>query len=289
MSENDTGVSVGAATGNFEGVDFEKEARAQGWKPQGEWGGDPERWVDAKTFVTRAQDWVGSLKKELTSLRSTMRQVVETNRKRQDDLTRQYRARENELQAHIQQLAAQRDAAINASDAQAAVGLERSIASAHNELAATQAAVKENEAIQPPPELVQAANDFKARNREWYQTDPLATKDADTVGQIYSTLYPEKDLNEVLEYVESEIFKKYPNYAPHGSRPAGPEGAQSGVRSAQATTRSSNAPEWSDLDEDTRHVGDLLISKKVFRSRKDYLDSLADTSTEFDISKYTKK
>lgn len=38
-----------------DGHDYEEQARMMGWTPQDHWRGDPDRWVDAETFVERAQ------------------------------------------------------------------------------------------------------------------------------------------------------------------------------------------------------------------------------------------
>lgn len=37
------------------GAEFESSAREMGWVPQEEWKDDPDRWVDAKTFVERGE------------------------------------------------------------------------------------------------------------------------------------------------------------------------------------------------------------------------------------------
>ncbi len=269
-------------------TNFEAEATAQGWKPQAEWSGDPEKWVDAKTFVTRAQEWVGPLKKEISALRTTMRQVVETGRRQQQAVLQEARNRESQLQNYIAQLTAQRDAAIAASDASEAVKLERNLASANQELAVTKENVKQTSAEAPDPELVQTANDFKARNRMWYGADQMATKDADTIGQIYSSMYPEKSLSEVLEHVEEQIFSKYPNYAPSKTRTGGPQSGNSGVRNVESNT-SPTKLKWENLDEDTRLVGEQLIKRKVFKDKKDYLASLDSTDNTIDIAAFTKK
>jgi hypothetical protein len=42
---------------------YESEARQQGWMPQEEFKGDPDRWTDAETFVRRADEVLPILKK----------------------------------------------------------------------------------------------------------------------------------------------------------------------------------------------------------------------------------
>jgi hypothetical protein len=44
--------------------DFDAEARAHGWTPKEEFRGDPSRWVDAETFIKRADEVMPLLKKK---------------------------------------------------------------------------------------------------------------------------------------------------------------------------------------------------------------------------------
>ena len=50
----------------------EISARAMGWRPQDEFGGDPERWVDADTFVARGEQVMPLLKAQNKKLRQEM-------------------------------------------------------------------------------------------------------------------------------------------------------------------------------------------------------------------------
>jgi hypothetical protein len=46
-------------------VETEEQAKAQGWAPKDEWKGDPDKWVDAKTFVDKGEK-IAAIKKERT-------------------------------------------------------------------------------------------------------------------------------------------------------------------------------------------------------------------------------
>lgn len=55
--------------------DYEAEARAQGWTPKEEFKGDESKFVDAETFVKRADEVMPFLKKQNQALRSEMEQL----------------------------------------------------------------------------------------------------------------------------------------------------------------------------------------------------------------------
>jgi len=51
--------------GTAEARDFDAEARQQGWTPKDEFRGDPEKWVDAEAFVSRGENFMPLLKKQV--------------------------------------------------------------------------------------------------------------------------------------------------------------------------------------------------------------------------------
>jgi hypothetical protein len=53
-----------------EDAEWERQARAQGWRPLAEFRGRPGDWVDAKTFVDRGRDFVPFVKKENAELKA---------------------------------------------------------------------------------------------------------------------------------------------------------------------------------------------------------------------------
>lgn len=48
--------------GEINGNAVETEARSLGWAPKDEWRGDPDRWIDAETFVQRGHEMMPLLK-----------------------------------------------------------------------------------------------------------------------------------------------------------------------------------------------------------------------------------
>lgn len=71
-------------TGGSEERNYEAEAIDLGWKPQDQFQGDPEKWVDAKTYVERGETMLPLIKannrKLQGDLEQTRQQLIETQR-----------------------------------------------------------------------------------------------------------------------------------------------------------------------------------------------------------------
>lgn len=75
--------------GDIQDRDYEAEARAMGWHPQEEYNGDPAKWVDAKTFVSRGETQLPILRENARKLSQRVRQRDDENaelRQRLDDM-----------------------------------------------------------------------------------------------------------------------------------------------------------------------------------------------------------
>lgn len=60
---------------------YEQEARQEGWRPQEEWKGDPDKWVDAETFVERGEKISGILKSKVERLEQRLERAERANQK----------------------------------------------------------------------------------------------------------------------------------------------------------------------------------------------------------------
>ena len=65
-------------------VNVEQEARTLGWVPQEEFKGDPNRWVDADTFVERGHTVMPILRKNNERLETLVKQQAEELNKMKD-------------------------------------------------------------------------------------------------------------------------------------------------------------------------------------------------------------
>lgn len=168
--------------------DWDSEASSMGWSPQEKWRGDPEKWVDAKTFVERGENFLPLIKKAKTDLETqlgaerakseALRGEVGTLKKTVTDLI-EFQAAEvkRQVEAKVATLRAElRQARKEGDDPDRVADLEEALDTAKDELKeATTPKKVATEAPPPPPTVEPWAQAFLAENAKWYGVDKLKT------------------------------------------------------------------------------------------------------------------
>lgn len=85
--------------------DYEGEARAHGWTPKEQFKGDPSRWVDAETFMRRADEVMPFLKKQNQSLKREIDNLKRTTKQLARAEQSAYQNAINDLKAQQRQAA----------------------------------------------------------------------------------------------------------------------------------------------------------------------------------------
>lgn len=144
-----------------ESVDYEAEARKQGWVPEEEWKGDskPKEFVDAKTFVERGKEIDDKLKSKISNLETKLENVERSAKEFREFNERALKKEREEREALMKQLEEQREQAITEGDGQTFTQVDRQL----NELRSNEPAPDQNE-------LGQMAQEWLANNR-WYETN----------------------------------------------------------------------------------------------------------------------
>lgn len=188
--------------------DYEAQAREDGWQPQEDWKGDPKRWVDAKTFVERGQQFLPIVQ---AKYRKTL-ETVDSLRKEVDELkagSKEYRefadkaiARERqEKEARIAELEDLRKKAISEGDGDAFDQADRKL----NELR------KEPEKNQ----TLSAETQAWLSENTWYSTDAVMRGIADGLSDIVAKENPglkgRAFLDKLSEKVQAELPHKFEN------------------------------------------------------------------------------
>jgi hypothetical protein len=175
----------------------EEKAKAQGWVEKEQFKGDPDKWVDAETFIKRGQEALPILKernehlvKEIQEMKKTFKDFADFASKTEE---RAYNKALREIEAKKQQALQDEDVnAYHAADKEA------------TEL------VKERPV---PPKVDEPKGEdplftaFKSRNK-WYESDPELTAEADALGAGYAQ--QGKPYAEILSKVEDRMKKLYP-------------------------------------------------------------------------------
>jgi hypothetical protein len=138
--------------------DFEAEAKQHGWTPKDEFKGDPSRWVDAETFVTRADEVMPLLKKK-TEVQD--REIAALKKAVSQQTRLLATADERAMARALADLKAQKHEAVEAGDTKAVDAIDEKIDTLKAEAKAPAA---------EPVTLEQAEEayaDFQLKNR-WY-------------------------------------------------------------------------------------------------------------------------
>lgn len=206
------------------GRDYDAEAATDGWSPKESWRGDPDRWVDAKTFVERGEKILPIVQAKVERLKE---ELDKKDREFADRLSRMEnvhrgmtKKREKVLIDRIADLEGKRKEAIENADGDSFQKADTEIQSAREELTSTT-----QEANAPPPEVVEWAESNKA----WFQVNPAMTGAAESIGNNLRAMYPGDSAASILERVDVEMKSAFPDYfAPKNQnrgRPAKTEGA----------------------------------------------------------------
>jgi hypothetical protein len=217
---------------------YEEEARAQGWKPQEEYEGDPQKWRPAKEFVERGELFgkIDTLGKELKETRKALKMLQEHNAKIKET---EYSRAVNELKAlqkkHLEE--GNSDGYLETTELLTDLKAEQKAREVVRE--------KEPPAVDPRFTAWVDAN-------KWYNADPDMRSYADIVGAGYAQQNPGLDPEDVLKFVTAQVkarFKdKFQN--PNRNKPSTVEGT---------STTSSPKKESFELTDDERRVMNTFI------------------------------
>ena len=231
---------------------YEEEARAQGWRPQEEYSGDPERWTDAKTFVEKGEKIAGILKSRVEKLETRLEEAERANREF-GQYTKAQLAKERQKSADkIAQLEAQLAQAITDGDGQAFTKLNNEISQERSRA--------------PFEQNVDAA----ALASEWLKNNPWYNADTDL--QIYADGLAERVANEgyqgkayykeITDRVRARFPEKFEN--PNKKRANGVESA------GEIETQDSRPHTYANLPPDAKSACDMFV-KQGLMTKEEYV------------------
>ena len=177
--------------------DFEAEAREHGWSPKEEFKGDPARWVDAETFMKRADEMMPLLK----AANSRQKREIEALKKDLKRATAHFegvekRAYERAL-ADLEQKHAD---AVLAGDLKAATAAVKEI----RELNPT--ATDERDPAELKAQAEEALDAFREEN-PWYDKANLAgASETEQLGRIYWDRMVDRHIDKTKEMPPTEFF-----------------------------------------------------------------------------------
>ncbi len=188
-----------------EGVDYDAEARRQGWVPEDEWRGDkkPKEFLTAKEFVERGYEINGYLKKELGTMRQELDAMRTANREVTQFYEKSMQRQRKEAEQQIADLKAKRAEAIDQGDGQGYTRYDDEI----------QRLERENDHVSPAAEdkgMRPGAQEFMDQN-PWYNSNRRLRAFADGLaGEVERDGYHDKAFfSELTRRVKEEFPEEF--------------------------------------------------------------------------------
>jgi len=254
----------------------EEKAMAQGWRPQDEWDGDPDDWIDAKTFV-RNGEFMSRIQKqsqqlisqssEINELKSAIKKLGEHNKT----------IAEKEFNRAMAALRREKANALEERDHEAVMEIDDQIdelKSAKKELLEDDSTSSKTEETPQVDPKIQAAFQSWVVDNDWYNKDDVMAAAADRIGIKYAQSNPHLDFKEVLNYVTVEITKKFPNeFKAPASRGSG------SVTESRGVGRTTGKKKYTqkDLSEEQLQFAKTFVAAGAFDNVQQYVDQLVET------------
>lgn len=239
------------------GRDFEAEARRVGWVSVEDFKGDPEKHVDAKTFVEKAENNLPLLQKQVRTLNERLEKAEKSARQAADFFSK---AEQRAYERAVSDIRKQQEEAVESGD----LAAHRAASKALDDLEKPSAASPKTEA-QPSVSQEEFA-EWLADNR-WYKDDEAMMIYADTLhakaekaGAVTIA-----DLRDIAEKTKA----RFKNGEAEG-REVKPRNAVDGGNTARGER---GGKTFNDLPADAKAACDRWVKQGLIKSRDDYVKS----------------
>jgi len=239
------------AEARAEAESIEKQARAQGWRPESEFKGKGNgKWVDAATFVQRGSEYKKKLERDVEVVKSELAEQKKTNAQLAKFYKEALDRKEAELTEAIRKARLDHKEAIRNGEDDDALTLEDRIETLKEEKAQLK---KEPEPVakkegEDTPEAAaakaaaeqQVLEDWIADGNEWFRDDHKLRAYAMAIGQEMRVAGDKsKDkafLDRIRVQIEEEMPEKFAKGNPLRKKPGSVESGGAGVQQKQGKT-----------------------------------------------------
>lgn len=234
--------------------EIQLRAMDQGWRPEDDFDGPKEMFIDAAEFLRRGELFgkIEAQRKEMSELRKTLRTVQDHHS----------RVRESEFQRALDTLKRQKVEALKEGEPERVVEIDSQMDEVRDALAETKAET-ERERLREQVRSESPDPRFTAwvdKNR-WYAQDQELKQFADSVGIAYTRAHPGIDPVDVLKYVEGRVRKVYPDRLPRN-----PNRDKANTVEGGEGNRSTGNSKKSDGDDYTMSEAEEKVFKTLQRS-----------------------
>ena len=202
--------------------EYADRAQRMGWVPKEKFRGDPDRWVDAKTFVEKGENELPILRERLRKQDEALREVNELKRDFKQHITR---VEQRAYDKARRELEAEREAAKDVGDFEKYDKATKQLTELDKEKPEDK---PEDTAPVVDPLKDPVFSDWAARN-SWFQTDPERATYANTYGEYLNRTKPHLNGRAFLDEITKAVSKEFPDRFENPRRTATPKVEGGGV------------------------------------------------------------
>jgi len=248
----------------------ERQARAQGWRPEAEFKGDG-KWVDAATFVDRGNKFKKNLEKEVATLKEQVAAQKKTNEQFAVFHKEAMARKETELSDAIKAAKLQRSEAIRNGEDEDALALDDRIETLQEEKLKLKAEpAKEVETADPDKaaatERQAVLDSWIEDGNEWFKENPKLRAYALAIGQEFreagDNAVDRKFLDKIKAQMEVDMPEKFRKGNPLRHKPGSVEAGSPGTQQQQGKTERDLPKQDRELMQ--KFVKDGLMTKEAF-------------------------
>lgn len=232
----------------------EELAREQGWVSEKEWQGDKSKWRPAKEFLDRGELFgkIDTMGRELKATKLALQSLQEHHTK----------VKEAEYTRAVNELKALQKQHLEAGNSDGYLDTTELL----TDMKAEQKAREVVQQITPPQQPTDPRFTAWVKANPWYGQNSDMRDFADTIGLKHFQAFPDKDPEEVLKYVSSQMKRAYPEAFGNANREK-PTAVQSGSNTTGATGKQF------EMTADERKVMNTFVRQGVM-SQEDYIKEL---------------
>lgn len=252
----------------------EEKAMASGWRPQDEWTGDPDDWVDARTF-NRNGEFMSRIQQQSKQLNSSASEIEELKNAMKALGDHNKKIAEAEFKKAVASLKKEKVAALEGDDHELVVEIDDKI----DELKETKREMdaKPKQELEKPPADVAPDPVFVewSATNTWYKNDTVMRGAADALGMEYADKNQGAPLADVLDYVTKQMATKFPQeFGNKNQRKPSPvtEGSASGSKRGKKAKFTEK-----DLSDEQKQFAKMFVDTGAFDSVQEYVDQLVES------------
>lgn len=232
---------------------YEAKAREAGWRPQTEWEGDADEWVDAKEFVRRAPlyDRLKTQGKKLKEMDKALHDLSNHSRK----------IEEIAYSRAIADLQKEKRQAVEEADPVRVAEIDQELDKIR----------KEKPAEQPQNQIHPAVSEWLGkRENQWFHDNPEMRSFAEAAHNAVFARNPNMDMDESLAEVNKMVRRAFPDKFTNPAR-----AAAAPVETSSSAPAGKKSFALRDLNDEQRKIAERFDRMGIMK-KDDYIKQLAD-------------